>query len=95
MSDLDARMTVLYHIPVGTLRCVCGKLFKAGGAFSRDVEEADNCLLVRRTRYIQDMHVSEGDILQERVVMDPASDMSLASQEGGLIEERTGSSERL
>jgi len=34
MSSLDARMTVLYHIPVGTLRCVCGKLFMCGGVLS-------------------------------------------------------------
>jgi len=60
MSELDARMTVLHHIPVGTLRCVCGKLFKAGGSLNRHVEDAEECLLVWRSRYVSDMHVLEG-----------------------------------
>jgi len=59
MSELDARMTVLHHIPVETLRCVCGKLFKTGGSLSRHVEDMEDCLLVWRNRYVLDMHVLE------------------------------------
>jgi len=94
MSSLDARMTVLYHIPVGTLRCVCGKLFMSGGALSRHVEEDESSLLVWRTRYLRDMEVLEGEILRERVNLDPASHMILASQEDTLIREGTGEPER-
>ena len=94
MGDLDARMTVLYHIPVGTLRCVCGKLYQSSGALSRHVEEIEGCLLVWRTRYIRDMNDLEEVILRERVIEDPALDMSLASQEDALIWEGTGSPER-
>ena len=91
MSDLDARMTVLYHTPVGTLRCVCGRLYGSGGALSRHVEEHEDCLLVWRTRYIRDMEELEGVILRERVVEDPALNMRFDSQEDALIREGTGS----
>jgi len=68
MSDLDTRMTVLHHIPVGTLRCICGKLFKTGGSLNSHVEDMEDCLLVWRTRYISDMHVlgdQEDALIQE------------------------------
>jgi len=94
MSNLDARLTVLHHIPVGTLRCVCGKLFMSGGALSRHVEEDEGCFLVWRTRYLRDMEVLEGEILQERVDLYPDFDVILASQEDSLIREGTGDPER-
>lgn len=46
MSDLDVRLTVLYHIPVNTLHCVYGKLFKTGGSLSCHDENIDECLSV-------------------------------------------------
>jgi len=95
MSELDTRMTVLYHIPVGTLRCVCGKLYASGGALSRHVEETEGCLLVWRTCYLRDMAVLEGNILWERVVEIHASGTSLASQKDALIQKGTGSPEHL
>ena len=94
MSDLDARMTVLYHIPIGTLRCVCGRLYGSGGALSRHVEEHEDCLMVWRTRYVRDMEVLEEEILRERVMEDPALDMGADEQEDALIREGTGSPER-
>ena len=94
MSDLDARMTVLYHILVGTLRCVCGKLYGSGGALGRHVEEHEDCLLVWRTQYIRDMEVLEEDILREWVIQNPALDMRANGQEDTLIREGTGSPER-
>ena len=45
-----------------------------GGALSRHVEEDEGCLLVWRTHYLRDMEVLEGEILRERINLDPASD---------------------
>jgi len=94
MSELHAHMTVLYHIPVATLQCVCGKLYRSEGALSRHVEKVEDCLLVWRTRYLRDMECLEEDILQGRVVEGHDCDMGLARQEDALIREGTGSPER-
>jgi len=92
MGNLDARMTVLYHILIGTLIGVCGRTYKAGVALSRHVEETEGCLLVWRTQYVRDMHDLEEFILREQVV-DSALDMRLASQEDILIREQSGTAE--
>jgi len=84
MGNLDARITVLYHIPIATLICVGGRTSMAGMALSRHVEDTKGFVLVSRTRYVRDMHDLEEFILRERVV-DSALDVRLASQEAALI----------
>jgi len=79
MSELDARMTVLYHIPVGTLQWVCGKLYRSGGALSSHLEAREEFLLVWRTQYLRDREVLERDILQEQAVEGNDSGIGLVS----------------
>ena len=83
MEDLDARMAVLYHIPIGTLICVCGRTYKAGVTLSRHVEETEGSLLVWKTRYVRDMHDLEEFILRERVVDSAVTILLLGNEATG------------
>jgi len=94
MSDLDTRMTVLYHIRVGTVRCVCGKVYKAGGALTRHVEETEDYWLIWRRRYVWDINLLEEEILWDWAVIGPVSDIGLVSQEHILIQEGASFHER-
>ncbi|KAG0136021.1 hypothetical protein HOY82DRAFT_536644 [Tuber indicum] len=82
MEEAEARKAILDWIPVGTLNCVWGKVYKAGGALARHVEEHEDCLRVLGGRYVAAM-VAMRIEFHGRGSLGTGSDIGFAPEDAG------------